>query len=54
MDYIKTLQIGKHLEREKEDKERVLQDNWPAKKRTLVVYGDGGSNAWDTPPNGKL
>ena len=49
MDYITTLDIGKNLNGERGVKERALPDTRSTKKQALVVYGDGDSNAWNTP-----
>ena len=51
MDYIQTLNIGdgEGLNRVREGKERAPPDIRPAKKRALVIYGKGDTNAWDTP-----
>ena len=49
LDYISTLRIGQNLNREREGRERSTPDTHPKKRRSLVVYGDSKSNAWDTP-----
>ena len=48
MEYIQTLHLGDGLNRVREGKERALPDNRPAKKRALIIYGEGDSNAWNT------
>ena len=49
MDYITTLEIGDDLNKERGGKERAPPENRSPKRRALVVYGDGSSNAWNTP-----
>ena len=48
MDYITTLEIGDNLNKERGGKERAPPENRSPKRRALVVYGDGSSNAWNT------
>ena len=48
LDYISRLHIGKHGNRERGGKERVPPDNRVTKWRALVVYGESGSDAWNT------
>ena len=55
MEYIQTLKIGEGngLNRTQESKERSSPDIRPAKKRALVIYGKGDTNAWNTPLMGE-
>jgi len=49
LEYISTLHRGENLNRERGGKERSPPDNRVTKRRVLVVYGEGDSNAWNTP-----
>lgn len=49
MDYIQTLQTVEILKCEREGKKRAPLDSRLAKKRALVIYSNGVSNAWKFP-----
>jgi len=53
MEYIQTLDIGinLHREKEREGKEKSPPVNRPAKKRSLIAYGEeeGDHNVWNIP-----